>query len=465
MPRPSKSREPRSLRCYPAPYHVSPQGLVSQDHATLSHPHFLMLGVAPGRPRMCPGVGVTGERVERAPPSQPQGPGHPALRPAETEASVSGSGRADGPTGLERQPRTEESLLGWTWSWSSLRVLSQLGQEMLAHGRLRGRGGASTVGWLQTSIASPGGSWASVPFPGSRGHLSPLLPTGAPAPGSPWPLIGPLPLATVVILGLGTHGAPRTIAHVLKGQTPLGQVWGQSKLAANAWLPSPVDHAFGWIYAWGAVYTSEQGGGGGGSKLCGPLGLLACRPLGRDEGCSAGTRAPGHNLGTARPPLSPGPHKQPRLCKEGSQVWPRWRTREAGRFEMRSSSLRSRSLRVAIAMGAGCQGGWKGARCLEPGGPCPLPASPASRQEVPAAAPSRLAGPRAEPEQEPVQREAGGTPSPTPLSVARHTAQALLSRQPRGKGPFSPVLYSVFSLRRDLQTVRCMFASVCLLSC
>ena len=71
MPRPFKSHEPRSLRCYPAPYHVSPQGLVSQDHATLSHPHFLMLAVAPGRPRMCPRVGVTGERVERAPPSQP----------------------------------------------------------------------------------------------------------------------------------------------------------------------------------------------------------------------------------------------------------------------------------------------------------------------------------------------------------------------------------------------------------
>ena len=227
---------------------------------------------------------------------------------------------------------------------------------------------------------------------------------------------------------------------------------GQSKLAANAWLPSPADHASGWIYAWGAVYTSEQGGRGRGSKLCGPLGLLACRPLGKDGGCSSGTRALGHSLGTARPPLSPGPHKQVRLCKEGSRVWPRWKTWE-GRFEMRSSSPRSRSLRVAVAVGAGRQGGWKGARCFEPGGPCPLPASPVSRQGVPTAAPSRLAGTQAEPEQEPVQREAGGTPSPTPLSAAHHTAQALLSLQPRQKGPFSPVLYSVFSLRHDLQTV------------
>ena len=228
---------------------------------------------------------------------------------------------------------------------------------------------------------------------------------------------------------------------------------GQSKLAANAWLPSPADHASGWIYTWGAVHTSEQGGGGQGSKLCGPLGLLACRPLDKDGGCSSGTRALGHSLGTARPPLSPGPHKQPWVCKEGSRVWPRCRTWEAGRFKMRSSSPRSRSLRLAVAVGAGRQGGWKGARCLEPGGPCPLSASPASCQEVPTAALSRLAGPQAEPEQEPVQRGAGGTPSPTPLSAACHPAQVLLSLQPRQKGPFSPVLYSVFSLRRDLQTV------------
>ena len=159
---------------------------------------------------------------------------------------MSGSGRADGPTGLERQSRTEESLLGWTWSWSSLRVLAQSGQEILAHGRLRGRGGASIAGWRQTSIASPGESWASVPFPGSCGHLSPLLPTGAPAPGSPWPLSGPLPLATIVILGLGTHGAPRAIARVLRVQKPLGQVSGTKQAGRKCLAAQPCRPCF-WV--------------------------------------------------------------------------------------------------------------------------------------------------------------------------------------------------------------------------
>lgn len=157
---------------------------------------------------------------------------------------MSGSGRADGPTGLERQPRMEESLLGWTWSWSSLRVLAQSSQEILAHRRLRGHDGASIAGWLRTSITSPGESWASVPFPGSRGHLSPLLPTGAPAPGSPWPLSSPLPLATIVILGLGTHGAPRAIARVLRGQTPLGQVSGTKQVGRKCLAAQPCGPCF-----------------------------------------------------------------------------------------------------------------------------------------------------------------------------------------------------------------------------
>ena len=372
---------------------------------------------------MCPRVGVTGEKVERVPQSQPQGPGHPAPRAAETEASVSGSGRGDGPTGLERQPRTEESLLGWTWTWNSLRVLAQLGQEILAHGCLRGHGGASIAGrsrasvpfagwsWAsvllpgarplsqapvpspvpspghlsslpslsQVSVPSPGPrplsqapvplpgthplsqapvpssipslgrpslsrapvpsprhpspllgicplswasvsspvpllgvcplshplsqapvclpsvrplsrasvpsprhlsisrvpvpsprwSWASVPPPGGRGHPSPLLLTGAPTPGSPWPVSGP-PTGPDCHLGLGTPCHPqRRCTWSSEGRCRWARCWGQSTLATNAWLPSPADHASGWIMP-GGVYLSERGRGGGPWRALGP---------------------------------------------------------------------------------------------------------------------------------------------------------------------------------------------------
>ena len=388
---------------------------------------------------MCPRVGVTGEKVERVPQSQPQGPGHPAPRAVETEASVSGSGRGDGPTGLERQPRMEESLLGWTWTWNSLRVLAQLGQEILAHGCLRGHGGASIAGLSRASVPFAGWSWASVLLPGARplsqapvpspipspgrpslsrapvpsprrpstlpspllgicplfcpsprclsplpapgpspkrpslsrapipsprhpsllpspllgvrpspgrpsllpgtrplswasvpspGHLSPLpslswasvpspipsprppsvsrasvpspghlspLPGICPSPGCLFPLPGgpghlSLPRAAVAIrplscsqeplllalpgpdrhLGLGTPCHPqRRCTWSSEGRCRWARCWGQSTLATNAWLPSPADHASGWIMP-GAVYLSERGRGGGPWRALGP---------------------------------------------------------------------------------------------------------------------------------------------------------------------------------------------------
>lgn len=142
---------------------------------------------------MCPRVGVTGEKVERVPQSQPQGPGHPAPRAVETEASVSGSGRGDGPTGLERQPRMEESLLGWTWTWNSLRVLAQLGQEILAHGCLRGHGGASIAGLSRASVPFAGWSWASVLLPGARPLSQAPVPSPIPSPGRPSLSRAPVP--------------------------------------------------------------------------------------------------------------------------------------------------------------------------------------------------------------------------------------------------------------------------------
>ena len=131
-------------------------------------------------------------------------------------------------------------------------------------------------------VSSPRWSWASVPPPGGHGHPSPLLLTGAPTPGSPWPVSGHPPLALIVTLGLGTPCHPQCrCTWSSKGKCHWARCWGQSTLATNAWLPSPADHASGWIMPGGCLFA-RAGQGWGALEGPGPLGT-ACAPPG--PGC------------------------------------------------------------------------------------------------------------------------------------------------------------------------------------
>ena len=113
-------------------------------------------------------------------------------------------------------------------------------------------------------VPSPGWSWAPVPPPGSLGRPSPLLPTGAPAPGSPWPLSGHPPTGPDGHPWSGHPMLPPVPLHVvLRGQTPLDQVLGPKYVGHKCLAAQPRGPCFWVDLCPGSVYMSEWGRGGG----------------------------------------------------------------------------------------------------------------------------------------------------------------------------------------------------------